>query len=118
MPDLPPHEPLPMSAMARPRFDTVNVDQRLDHRWTAPQDQPMNRASTSMHLAWAGTAVLLVTIALWLIVAAGFQRGIPQLMPLPEGPAYAHATTQVASAEPVPLPGGYGHLALPTGALR
>lgn len=71
-----------------------------------------------MHAAWAGTAVLLVTIALWLIVGAGLQRGIPQLMPLPEGPAYASDTTEVTASQPIPLPGGYGHLLLPTGAVR
>jgi len=71
-----------------------------------------------MHTAWAGTAGLLVTFELWLVIAAGLQRGNPLLEPLPEGPERASATTQVAATEPVPLPGGYGHLVLPTGAVR
>ena len=48
-----------------------------------------------MHTAWAGAAVLLVVIGLWLVVAAGLQRGVPQLLPLPEGPATASETTIV-----------------------
>lgn len=39
-----------------------------------------------MHTAWAGAAVLLVVIGLWLVVAAGLQRGLLPLVPLPEGP--------------------------------
>lgn len=71
-----------------------------------------------MHAAWAGTAVLLVTFGLWLVVAAGLQRGDPQLMPLPEGPAYATDAMQTTASEPIPLPGGYGHLELATSAVR
>lgn len=78
----------------------------------------MNRASTTMHVAWAGTTVGLVMLGLWLVVAAGMQRDNLQLMPLPEGPVYASEVTQATAGEPVPLPGGYGHLLLPTGAMR
>ena len=59
-----------------------------------------------MHTAWAGAAVLLVVIGLWLVVAAGLQREMPQLVPLPEGPATAGNTTIVAASQPMPLPGG------------
>lgn len=71
-----------------------------------------------MHIAWGGTAVLVVVFGLWLVVAAGMQRGNLQLMPLPEGPVYASEVTHATAGEPVPLPGGYGHLLLPTGAVR
>ena len=80
----------------------------------------MNRASTRMHAAWAGAAVLLVVIGLWLVVAAGLQRGLLPLVPLPEGPATASAsdTILVAASQPMPLPGGEGHLEIPAGPIR
>ena len=70
-----------------------------------------------MHTAWAGAAVLLVVIGLWLVVGAGLQRPVPQLVPLREGPA-ARATTMVATSQPMPLPGGDGRLERPTGLIR
>ena len=78
----------------------------------------MNRASARMHTAWAGAAVLLVVIGLWLVVAAGLQREVPQLVPLPEGPSTASETTVVAASLPVPLPGGSGHRAISAGFIR
>lgn len=78
----------------------------------------MNRASASIHTAWAGAAVLLVVIGLWLVVAAGLQRDVPQLVPLPEGPATASDTTMVAVSQRMPLPGGNGGLEPSTGPIR
>ena len=71
-----------------------------------------------MHTAWAGAAVLLVLIGLWLVVAAGLERELNQLVPLPEGPAIARGTASVAETQPVPLPGGHGHLAISTESIR
>ena len=71
-----------------------------------------------MHTAWAGAAVLLVLIGLWLIVAAGLQREVPQLVPLPEGPDRASYATLAAASEPVPLPGGNGHLEISAESVR
>ncbi len=71
-----------------------------------------------MHTAWAGAAVLIVVIGLWLVVAAGLQRELPQLVPLPEGPVTASATTMAAASQPLPLAGGDGRLELSTGPLR
>ena len=71
-----------------------------------------------MHTAWAGAAILLVVIGLWLVVAAGLQRDLPELVPLPEGPAIASDTTMVAASQPMPLPGGHGHLEVPAGPIR
>ena len=48
-----------------------------------------------MHTAWAGAAVLLVVIGVWLVVAAGLQLEVPQLVPLPEGPLTASEPTIV-----------------------
>ena len=71
-----------------------------------------------MHTAWAGAAVLLVVIGLWLVVAAGLQREVPQLVPLPEGPATASGTIMIAASQPVPLPGGNGHLEISAESVR
>jgi len=85
---------------------------------SAPSMSTMNRASARIHTAWAGAAVLLVLIGLWLVVAAGLQREVPQLVPLPEGPATARGTALVAETQPMPLPGGHGHLAISTESIR
>jgi hypothetical protein len=71
-----------------------------------------------MHTAWAGAAVLLVVIGLWLVVSGGLQREVPRLVPLPEGPAAVSNLTMVAASQPVPMPGGNGHLETPAGQIR
>jgi hypothetical protein len=78
----------------------------------------MNRASARMHTAWAGAAVLLVLIGLWLVVAAGLQRELPQLVPLPEGPITAHEAMLGPASQPLPLPGGNGHLEISAEQVR
>ena len=55
---------------------------------------------------------LLVGASLWIVVAAGMQRAHLGPMLLPQGSG-AEATTLEDIIDPIPLPGGAGHLVLP-----
>lgn len=56
---------------------------------------------------------LLVGASLWIVVAAGMQRAHLGPMLLPQGSG-AETTTLDELIEPIPLPGGAGHLVLPS----
>ena len=75
-----------------------------------PRDHHDESAAATARAALIG---LLVGASLWIAVAGGLQRTHLAPALLPQAPA-GHTTTIEALTEPIPLPGGAGHL-LPAG---